>query len=102
MSMAAFILPYPEGEAALEELLRIDRKEDGSAPERRVIFCGVTWGHYLAFDRRLGDDRPGPRLYYLEGELEIMTTSNEHERIKEAIGSFLDIYFEHAALAPQC
>jgi hypothetical protein len=27
--------------------------------------------------------RPGPRFYYLNGELEIMTTSNEHERIKE-------------------
>ncbi len=42
---------------------------------------------------KLGDDRPGPRLYYLDGELEIMTTSNEHERIKEWIGDLLADYF---------
>jgi hypothetical protein len=27
--------------------------------------------------------RPGPRFYYLNGELEIKTTSNEQETIKE-------------------
>ena len=31
---------------------------------------------------------------YLNGDLEIMTTSNEHERIKKWIGGFLGIYFD--------
>jgi Uma2 family endonuclease len=44
-------------------------------------------------DKALGDDRPSPRFYYLDGELEIMTTSNEHERIKKWIGDFLADYF---------
>jgi len=32
----------------------------------------------------------------LDGELEIMTTSNEHERIKKWLGGFMDIYFDEA------
>ncbi len=55
---------------------------------------GVSWQRYLALDKALGDDRPGPRFYYLDGELEIMSTSEEHERIKKWIAGFMDIYFE--------
>ena len=85
---------FPEAEAALQELLRPAPAPDGSVAEQRMVFCGIPWERYLAFDRRLGDDRPVPRLYYLEGELEIMTTSKEHERIKKWIGGFMDIYFD--------
>jgi Uma2 family endonuclease len=45
-------------------------------------------------DEALGHDRPGPRFYYLDGDLEIMSTSDEHERIKERIGNCMDIFFE--------
>src|SRR5207244_3372872 len=68
----------------------------GGAAEQRVVFCGVAWDRYLAFDKKLGDDRPGPRLYYLAGELEVMTTSNEHERVKKWIGGFMDDFFLEA------
>jgi len=91
--MVASVLTYPGAEGALGDLLRLEPEVPGREPEQRVVCCGVAWNRYLAFDKKLGDDRPGPRLYYLDGELEIMTTSNEHERIKEWIGSFLDIYF---------
>jgi Uma2 family endonuclease len=80
------------GATALKEL-RPDALETGGEPEQRVIYCGVSWERYLAFDKKLGDDRSQPQLYYLEGELEIMTTSNEHERIKRWIGGFLEDYF---------
>jgi Uma2 family endonuclease len=76
--------------------LRPDPLADGAEREERVIVCGISWNRYLAFDAALGNDRPGPRLYYLDGELEIMTTSNEHERIKKWIAGFLDIYFDGA------
>jgi Uma2 family endonuclease len=46
----------------------------------------LSWRRYLDLDKALGDDRPGPRFYYLDGDLEIMTTSKEHERIKTRIG----------------
>lgn len=78
------------------QLLRPDLLPDGYEPEERLILCGVSWERYLALDKALGDDRSGPRFYYLDGDLEIMTTSDEHERIKKWIGSFMDIFFEHA------
>src|SRR5689334_19812974 len=90
---------FTEGESkAIDELLRPERLEDGSEPEQRVIYCGISWDHYLAFDKRLGDDRPGPRLYFLDRELEIMTTSNKHEYNKKWIADLLAIYFEEKAV----
>src|SRR4051812_33819931 len=79
-----------------DELLRPEPLADGSQPERRVIFGGISWARYLAFDDKLGHDRSAPRLYYLNGELEIMTTSNEHERVKTWLGDFLADYFLQA------
>src|SRR5438045_3083329 len=94
--MLSSVLTDPK-EAALVEL-RPEPLANGVEPEERVIVCGLSWKRYLAFDKKLGDDRPGPRLYYLDGELEIMTTSNEHERIKELIGDLMAIYFEAARI----
>jgi len=71
---------------------------DGTDPEERLIICGLSWQRYLDLDKALGDDRPGPRFYYLDGDLEIMTTSNEHERIKKWIGDLLRIYFSRLEL----
>src|SRR6266478_4216900 len=76
------------------ELLRPEPLPDGTDPEERLIICGLSWQRYLDLDKALGDDRPGPRFYYLDGDLEIMTTSNEHERIKTWIGDLLAIYFD--------
>ena len=61
---------------------------DGHEPEKRMVFTGVSWERYLDWDQALGDDRSGPRFYYLDGELEIMSVSEEHERIKKWLGIF--------------
>jgi Uma2 family endonuclease len=90
--MAASVLTGENGVTALEEL-RPDAIAAGKEPEQRVVYFGISWERYLAFDKKLGDDRSQPQLYYLEGELEIMTTSNEHERIKKWISDFLADYF---------
>jgi Uma2 family endonuclease len=74
-------------------LLRPEPTADGFESEERLVICGVSWERYLALDEALGDDRPGPRFYYLNGELEIMTTSNEHERIKKWIGDLMAVWF---------
>ena len=91
--MLASVLTDPNRRAACLELLRPEPLENGAETEERVVASGISWDDYLAFDKELGDDRPGPRLYYLDGELEIMTTSNEHERIKKWIAEFLSDYF---------
>ena len=95
--MLSSVLTNPD-EAAASFELHPEPLADGAEPEARVVYCGISWERYLAFDKRLGDDRPGPRLYYLDGELEIMTTSNEHERIKKWIGGFMDIYFDEIGI----
>ncbi len=92
--MIAPALTLEEQRNAVEELLRPERLPDGTEPEERVVYSGISWESYLAFDKRLGDDRPGPRLYYLDGELEIMSTSEEHERVKKWLGDLLAVYFE--------
>src|SRR5437016_2425806 len=94
--MVEGLLTVPDETRALAELLRPEPFADGTLPEERVIICGTSWERYLALDRALGDDRPSPRCYYLNGDLEIITTSNEHERIKKWIAGFLEIYFEES------
>src|SRR5439155_2571557 len=90
--MVSTVLTAPV-EPTSAELLRPEPLADGTEPEQRIVICGISWKRYLAFDKALGDERPGPQLYYLEGQVEIMTTSNEHERVKEWMGGFLEDYF---------
>lgn len=53
---------------------------------------GVSWEQYQELDSALGEDRPEPRLYFLDGELEIMTTYLLHERLKEWLGTLVEDY----------
>jgi Uma2 family endonuclease len=94
--MVVELLTGEETLRALAPLLRPEPTADGFEPEERVVICGVSWERYLALDRALGDDRSGPRFDYLDGDLEIVTTSQEHERIKKWIGDLLAVYFEEA------
>src|SRR3989442_14915287 len=64
----------------------------GTPGEERVVLCGVNWEQYLRLDKELGHDRPAPRLYWFDGQLEIMTTSLQHERLKEWLGSLIEDY----------
>lgn len=96
--MVAPVVTHENGVSELDELLRPEPLAPGAEPEQRVVFCGIPWKRYLEFDKKLGDDRAVPRLYYLEGELEIMTTSNEHERVKKWIAAFLEDYFLHSGI----
>jgi Uma2 family endonuclease len=70
----------------------LDGAENGGVGEDRLVTSGVSWEGYLELDQALGHERPGPRLYYLDGELEIMTTSLLHERLKKWIGDLLGDY----------
>ena len=85
----------PKTELSLSELLKPDLlTEDGHEPEQRVTYFGLSWERYLTLDKAFGDDRSLPRFYYLDGVLEVMTISNEHERIKKWVGNFLAMYLE--------
>jgi Uma2 family endonuclease len=96
--MVAPVLTPHDEQIVFDELLRSEHPASGPQPEHRIVFSPVSWDRYLDIDKKLGDDRPGPRLYYFEGQLELMTTSNEHERVKKWIADLLAIYFEESGI----
>src|SRR5438552_15126179 len=96
--MVASLLSGQPPSREFAELLRPEPLPDGTEPEERLIICGLSWQRYLDLDKALGDDRPGPRFYYLDGDLEILTTSKEHERIKKWLGDLLADYFFQAGV----
>jgi Uma2 family endonuclease len=61
--------------------------------EQRLVLSSVTWQQYENLLTIFGD-RPGLRLIYLEGTLEIFMPSSEHERIKKIIARLLERYAE--------
>ncbi len=66
--------------------------------EPRIPLTGITWEQYETMIAMVGD-RPRLRLSYLDGTLEIMTISPEHEMIKKMIARLLEIYALEADIA---
>jgi Uma2 family endonuclease len=62
--------------------------------DQRLVLEGVSWQQYETLLTTLGDDFSNLRLSYLEGTLEIMTSSPEHEELKTIIGMLLEAYFQ--------
>ncbi|MEE8586564.1 MAG: Uma2 family endonuclease [Acidobacteriota bacterium] len=59
--------------------------------DQRVVTNGVLWQQYEA-QLTLRGDRSVPRIAYLEGALELMSPSKDHERIKSYIGCLIEAY----------
>jgi Uma2 family endonuclease len=72
---------------------RVNGTQTGEPGEDRLMFSGVSWEGYLALDGALGHDRSSPRLYWLDGMVEIMSTSAKHEELKKWIADLLAQYF---------
>ncbi len=64
--------------------------EDAEGRDERVILYGIGWATYEAL--RDSIDSPGVRMTYLEGTLEIMTVSEEHESIKKRVARLLELW----------
>jgi Uma2 family endonuclease len=75
----------------LENLL--DFAPENPNPESLYITNGVSWTQYETFLNKLGDSLKF-RVKYLDGVLEVMSPSRNHERIKSMIGQLLEVYFE--------
>ena len=59
--------------------------------DQRLITYNVPWPHY-EMQLALRGDAPGPRIAYLEGAMELMSPSKEHERAKAYIGRLVEAY----------
>ncbi len=79
----------PQLARAIQKAPRGPHEQPG---EERIVVGGVSWEQYVAFDEERGPDNSRPRLYYLDEQLEIMTTSRQHERLSEWLGEMLADY----------
>jgi Uma2 family endonuclease len=59
--------------------------------EQRFIQTGVSWESFKSIQQGFSE-APGIRLFYYEGELEILSTSPEHEIVKGNIGYLVEDY----------
>lgn len=65
--------------------------DDTPDADHIVVFHDVSWEDYERVLEMRGD-RSAPRIRYLEGELEIMSPSKDHEQIKSFIGRLVETW----------
>jgi Uma2 family endonuclease len=72
------------------------RPPTGSRSDGRdqvVVLRGISWEHYDAIQHAKGE-APRPLLAYLDGELEIVTTSKRHEFVKTMLARVVETFAE--------
>src|SRR5437762_2341085 len=70
-------------------------RDDHPHEDHFVFLSGVSWSDYERILEIRGD-HSAPRIAYLEGWLEIMSPSENHEEIKSAIGCLVEVWcLEH-------
>src|ERR1051325_2621820 len=65
--------------------------DDTTDSDDIVVLHNVSWDDYERVLEIRGD-HSAPRISYLEGELEIMSPSKDHEQIKSLIGRLLEAW----------
>lgn len=65
--------------------------------EQRFIQTGLSWESFKAIQSGFAGS-PGVRLFYFEGELEILSTSPEHEIVKGNIGYLVEDFMLNQGL----
>jgi Uma2 family endonuclease len=59
--------------------------------DQRIVLHRVPWSHYEA-QLAFRGDASSPRIFYLDGEMELMSPSKDHERIKSYIGRLVEAF----------
>jgi Uma2 family endonuclease len=68
----------------------IPRGEHIDSADQR-LFMHVSWSDYEALDAMRGE-RSNPRITFLDGAVDLMSPSNDHERISAWIGHLIGAY----------
>lgn len=77
--------------------LQIPKGEHVPTADHRVVMNDIRWEHYEALLDIRGE-RSQPRMAYLDGALELMTKSEDHERINWWIRSMLEAYLQELGI----
>jgi Uma2 family endonuclease len=59
--------------------------------DQRLVMYGISWSGYEA-QLALRGEAPVPRIAYLDGTMELMSPSRDHERIKSYIGRLIEAW----------
>jgi Uma2 family endonuclease len=84
-------------------MIALASKPSASEPlasaEQRVLLHGVSWGAYLVLRESLDQRGSHAHLTYLEGALEIMSPSEDHEESKDILRRLVEAYAQSAGIA---
>jgi Uma2 family endonuclease len=75
----------------MSRALALRDHDDTPDADHIIVFHDVMWEDYERVLEIRGD-KSAPRISYLEGELEIMSPSKDHEQIKSFIGFLLETW----------
>ena len=85
-------------------MLLMDRENAPPVPfdwehgrDQVVVLHGVSWDQYTALSRARSES-PRPLFAYLDGDLEIVTTSRRHEWVKKTLARLVEAYAEEMDL----
>jgi Uma2 family endonuclease len=79
----------------MSDIAFASERADPSHDDHFVFMRDVSWGDYLRILREKGD-HSAPRIAYLEGQLEVMSPSDTHERINSMITRLIETWcLEH-------
>ncbi len=69
----------------------IDTEQVARRIDQRVTLHGIAWKDYESLLAMRGESS-GTRVTYLDGELELMTPSYDHETLKTTLGRLIETY----------
>lgn len=83
--------------ASAARAARVDAPESAPNIDQRVILHRIPW---KVFEVMLAarSDQAGVRMYYLKGELELVSPSRSHESIKKILARLLEAYADELGL----
>lgn len=73
----------------------LSKRPQPNPPEQRFVQTGVRWDDFKSIQSGFAN-APSVRLFYYEGELEILSTSPTHEIVKGNIGYLVEDYMVNA------
>ena len=71
---------------------RLSAVDDRAERDQIVVLEGVSWADYDFLDRLRVDDVPQPRISYLDGTLQLMTSGRPHELLKKLLARLVEAY----------
>jgi len=70
---------------------------DSEASDQRIVLYEVPWMHY-EIQAALRGDKSVPRIAYLEGAMELLVPSKNHERIGHDLATLVGVFAEEAGI----